>query len=618
MSDQEAFDDDGFGFALGSPSRYEARPEHPPSNVILELWNIFTDNVDPLTKIIHVPTMRPAMEKVASGAESIPRSLEALMFAIYSAAVMSLDDVECRRRFGISHRPLLSHYIAATQTTLARARFMGTTSLVVLQALVIHLLSIRGHHEPRAVWCLTGTAIRVAQGLGMERDGAALGLSPFESEIRRRIWWLLKTHDYRMAELAGFTKFRDLPLALEGTSFPTNVNDDELFPDMRSAPVAHENMTDMSFLTLKYDMMRYAANRMSKYLESGGPGNLLVRDYDIATSGEKSETDASIDAIESDVEMKYLRYCDPSQPLQLMISLMARSGINTIRFLSHHPRQWTKFQDVAVSEREWVWKLCVKLLEQHNTMHTNPALTPFKWQAAFVFPWQPLIHMLDVLRAEPLRSDADKTWQLVAATLLHNPAMVSDTSKAIHVAIGGLCLKAYAARESAMRRATGSFSEPLPDFIQRLRMHHEMAKAKRQARSAASQPQSTSDTAGRSSTADGAAGESTMASSAYGTNGHTQPTLSRPPALGRPSALGGPQEHSHVQAGALLQDDPFEFLDNFGSSHGGRLDDVMDWALDDMLASDQNVDLNAPYAITWDQWDTWLAESNTLLPVASR
>jgi hypothetical protein len=61
-------------------------------------------------------------------------------------------------------------------------------------------------HEPRTVWSLTGVAVRI----GLERDGASLGLPPFAAEMRRCIWRLLKTHDFQAAELCGLTKFRGL------------------------------------------------------------------------------------------------------------------------------------------------------------------------------------------------------------------------------------------------------------------------------------------------------------------------------------------------------------------------------------------------------------------------
>lgn len=94
---------------------------------------------------------------------------------------------------------------------------MGIISLVVLQALVLHLLSVRDIYKPHTLWSLTSVAVRIAQSMGLERDGVSLGLPPFETEMQRRIWWLLKTHDFRTAELCGLAKFRDLDTGAEST-----------------------------------------------------------------------------------------------------------------------------------------------------------------------------------------------------------------------------------------------------------------------------------------------------------------------------------------------------------------------------------------------------------------
>jgi hypothetical protein len=107
---------------------------------------------------------RPAFQKAASDTSgTIPRGLEALMFAIYGTAVMSLNDTECQARFAETQKLLLLRYTRAAERALSRARFMGTTNLTVLQALVLHLLAVRDIYEPRALYSLTGVAIRAAQ-----------------------------------------------------------------------------------------------------------------------------------------------------------------------------------------------------------------------------------------------------------------------------------------------------------------------------------------------------------------------------------------------------------------------------------------------------------------------
>lgn len=160
-------------------------------------------------------------------------------------AVLSFTENECNQRLGESRAILLPLYVAATKSALSKANFMSSTSIVVLQALVLHIISIRDSAEPRAVWNLTGLAIRVADSIGLGIDGTLLGLSPFENEIRRRIWWQLRLHDFRAAELCGQAKFRDFKLDETTPKKPANVNDSGLHPAMQKAPVESAKPAEM-------------------------------------------------------------------------------------------------------------------------------------------------------------------------------------------------------------------------------------------------------------------------------------------------------------------------------------------------------------------------------------
>ena len=166
ISEEEAISDNS-GFALLRHTHTGGRPRHPSIDRIHQLWETFVSNVDPLTKVVHVPSLRPMIEKAADSSGVIPRALEALMFAIYGSAVMSLSRNECEQRFTEPRERLLSQYISATETALSRAKVMETTSIVVLQALVIHLITTRDIYTPRANWTITGAAVRIAQGMGL-------------------------------------------------------------------------------------------------------------------------------------------------------------------------------------------------------------------------------------------------------------------------------------------------------------------------------------------------------------------------------------------------------------------------------------------------------------------
>lgn len=531
------------------------------------------------------------MQKAASNPRTIPPPFEALMFAIYAAAVMSVKDEECKKRLSESRKTLLSRYISGTKAALSRAKFMGTTSLVVLQALVLHLVAVRDIYAPRVVWSLTGVAIRIAQGMGLDRDGTSVGLAPFETEMRRRIWWLLKTHDSRTAELCGLAKFRDYDASTDDTKGPTNVNDDQLYPGMTSFPAESEALTDVVFIAMRRELAHFATSRIAWFRRQGKSN---PNDWNLHASGsDRSEIDKAFKEIEDLLETKYLRYCDPSQPLHLMAMLLGRSALNIIRFLTHHPRRWASIEQTPLEERQFVWQVSVKLLEQHNMVQSNSQLKCFAWHATYFLTWHALIHILDTLRANPLTADADKIWQLIGDIYENNVDMSFDSKKPIHAATSSLCLKAYSAREAA--RQNGGNPPPAPEFILQLRHQRETARARREARHVKSRAENiVSDQANAGAGLDAGF-----------------------------IASSGLRELSQLQHGVIAKapnapaastaDDPFWFVNGYDDGQVGDLDDAMNMDLD-FMAQDPGVADNAAPNINWEQWDAWLAESNMTRP----
>ncbi|KAL7942879.1 mitogen-activated protein kinase [Trichoderma barbatum] len=574
-SDAETLNDD-FSFVLSGPPISRTKLLHPPPQQIHELWRTFVENVDPLSKVVHIPTLEKAFHEAANELDTVSRSFEALMFAIYSAAVMSLSDVECEERLHEPRKSLRSRLMTATKAALSRANFMSTASLVVLQALVIYIISARDMHEPRALWTLTGVAVRVANGMGLDRDGALLGLPPFETELRRRMWWFLKAQDLHNAELCGLPKFRDVGLSSDSTRRPTNINDIELYPGMPVSPVESGNLTDMTFLAIRYDLLWFAAARVANFRHLGK--SLSQWDQDFASEGDKAETDQSVKEIEEHLETKYLRRCDPSQPLQLMSMLMARAAIDTIRFMTHHPRRWTSINQAPPFERQWVWEVSIRLLEQRDMLQSNPSLKKFAWHAAFTMQWPAFIHVLDSLRANPSTPDAEKAWRLIANTFENNMSMFSGSRKPIHRAVRSLCLKAYDAHRL---QRNGVCALQTPAFILKLRQQQEVVKSKRLAccRKAEDAFQW-----------DPISSEATTAST-----GLKHGTISNQEDAAEPVDAGG-------------QNQQFEHVNEHGSEaeYTYAIEDI---DLDSLLAGDVSADNRAYQTINWEQWDLFLADS---------
>src|SRR5690554_5990729 len=62
---------------------------------------------------------------------------------------------------------------------------------------------MQGTANPQPAFFLVAAAVRIATSIGMHRKGNSFGLTPFESEQRRRLFWVLYMLDKDTALRSG-------------------------------------------------------------------------------------------------------------------------------------------------------------------------------------------------------------------------------------------------------------------------------------------------------------------------------------------------------------------------------------------------------------------------------
>jgi hypothetical protein len=113
---------------------------HPSTIQIFQLWQIYINNVNPLLKISHVPTVQTQIVGAGADLSKVSKPLEALMFNIYLIAVKSMTDEETQNTFGESKVSMLGRLSEASQQALVNAGFMRSNDLMVLQAYFLYLV----------------------------------------------------------------------------------------------------------------------------------------------------------------------------------------------------------------------------------------------------------------------------------------------------------------------------------------------------------------------------------------------------------------------------------------------------------------------------------------------
>ena len=84
-------------FIMGyNSSEVDLKKLHPPRSQIPLYWQTYQANVNPVTKLVHVPTMDKVITEVQNSLDSLSPSTEALMFSIYFATIISMAPEDVR------------------------------------------------------------------------------------------------------------------------------------------------------------------------------------------------------------------------------------------------------------------------------------------------------------------------------------------------------------------------------------------------------------------------------------------------------------------------------------------------------------------------------------------
>ncbi|OTB11646.1 hypothetical protein K445DRAFT_67853 [Daldinia sp. EC12] len=430
---------DGFPFVIGG--QFESvTAQHPSAIQIFQLWQIYLNNVNPLLKLTHTPTLQVRIIEAGANLDKVSRSLEALMFSIYLMAVTSIDDEECQATFNESRFNLLAKYYYATQQALLNAGFMRNPDLTLLQAYLLYLMGIRQYSDPRSLFCLTGIGVRLAQRMGLHRDGAQFNLSPFEVEERRRLWWNLAGFDRRIGELCG-----SIITAISNggnCKLPLNIDDANLHLHAKDPPPPYTGATEMMFSLSRLEFAK-------------APGNDKMRGQSSETNPQAVASVADhrlssyLERFSSHMEDTYLKYCDPKVPLHYMTLLMTRANICKLKIVSGFFRvALTAPAPLPTAEREELFVEAIKMIEYDTMMQARDSLKGFLWYTNMHFPFPAYICLLTELRHRTTGELCERAWETICEHA-DRRKMTSHMRSPMHLSFSPLFVKAWDAREAA-------------------------------------------------------------------------------------------------------------------------------------------------------------------------
>ncbi|CAI7667972.1 unnamed protein product [Penicillium crustosum] len=361
------------------------RSYHPTPTISHLLLSTFEENVAPILRIIHKSALRALIQTVVTNYNELDKGSEALVFSVYFAVSSSITEEQYLILLGESLATLTKRFRFAVEQALARARFLHTRKLIVVQAAVLFLSCTTHPKDAHFVWTMIAVVTRLGLGLGLYRDGGHFELGPYETEMRRRTYPQIREGDYN-------------------TLLPLNINDDDLLPDIIETLEERTRFTDMTLTLVQYEIL--ISNRK------------LLQISDPVASTQPAILKSRLSAINEcrqALDERYIRHCDLNIPIHWVTATIARVALARLWLVSHfslltadgfQADLWPEKYDILIFT-------AIEVLEFIYLLETHENTTKWSWLFEGYVQWQAFAFVLSELCIRPISPLSDRAWLAV-------------------------------------------------------------------------------------------------------------------------------------------------------------------------------------------------------------
>lgn len=259
-------------------------------------------------------------------------------------------------------------------------------------------IGLRAANNSTSCWALIGLAIRIAQNLGIHRDGDGLHLSAHEAEVRRRIWWHIFSLDMKASEDRGCEPM--LSESSFNTRLPINLEDDDF--DKQSL---HPLKERKGITKITLSLMNMEVARTSLKLHFVPPKHTTpVLTY--------QERDDLANECISKIDSYFVDNYDPTNPYHELAYSLSRMHVLRLRLVVLYPMQ-RMLTEQENQPRTRALKYVVKLLSIADSLLSSDFVKRFSWHSSTSVSWHPIAVALAELCTEPAGPLADEAWRVI-------------------------------------------------------------------------------------------------------------------------------------------------------------------------------------------------------------
>jgi hypothetical protein len=308
---------------------------------------------------------------------------------------------------------------------------------------------------------MLGVAIRIAQRQGLNHESANGKHSALEAEIRRRLWWSLVLFDARICEMSDYKTTNLTPTW--DCKLPANINDFELVPGLKDAPLTQEKPSEALFVIVRSHIGE-TVRQSTFHLDFVNPALKAIAK---SIKSDHAEETSELVALERTIEGTHLKFCNPENPLHFMAIWTARGHLSKMRLLEYYSnfsslnvRGTVERRDILL--REAGIPHALSMLECDTNLMTSSLTKGYRWFVDLYFPFPAYMHLVQHLRLRTTSGHAEQIWKTMSDNYEARFMFRKQEGNPLYKAFSKIILQAWKARE-AICKPSGTL--PVPPLI---------------------------------------------------------------------------------------------------------------------------------------------------------
>lgn len=303
--------------------------------------------------------------------------------------------------------------------------------------------------------------------MGLHRDGELLGLKPFETEMRRRLWWQIIMVDAKYAMLSGLSHTL-LPRGWD-TKEPKNINDEDLLPSATEAIQDKEGPTDMILVIVIFKIAK-------KLIRLPGIETILLINEMEATRGTKGPNREKVEEyrrvvqqLTKDVDEIFTKFSSPTAgPLHQLAQQMKDHLMNKLSALAKPTAEQADWGTEVFDHTSNTFKLAVDTTSHAVEQYKMASYPGWDWFSRLHFQLDIFAYLVGQLCHRTTGRLVDKAWQVVEGVYEYHPEFY-EMSQKMYYQLAHFIFKAWRKREEALRARLGHPPE-VPECVKKLRL----------------------------------------------------------------------------------------------------------------------------------------------------